>query len=473
MRKLVRRGNPNLFAVWVIPLASAFVAGLLSTRRAIWSDEGATIYRITIGWKQFISLSWDQNDLVHGTYYAILKLLNPIVGENLFAIRSISALSLGLSLLGIARLMSLFAEVKFVITAQILFLLLPSTSSFATEARSVGIATTLVIWLSYLFFVILKKLEHHEKINKEFTLFITLSIFSLFFFIYLAFLQIVFLLHCLIRKNRQPFKIFLLAALITFVATLPFTLQASLQTGQIGWLKSNLWKSITDALTVATPSRFGLLAFVGSFCIILLILTLIQKKERLSNSEKSLILWAFLVITIPAIIIISLSEIKPLFTQRYLVPFTPGFAILAAIALLKLAQHRAQIVSALLVIVSLLSIGSNFGTSGRDYWGDKIEIVKSKSTGNFAIMASQRHYERVFFIQPIPRAVVLHLSDSIKVPEVFAAVPRVDISSAPNTIFLISSKIVEKKDLLLLQNRGYKIFERYKVGPGAIIELRK
>lgn len=455
-----------------IPAGLAFaLATVLSTRRAIWNDEGATIYRVAMPWRDFIDASIHRTDLVHATYYAIVKALHPLVGYDLFRMRLISAAAVALSVIGLGKLIALLLDSKSALLGQIIFIALPVTMDFGTDARSYALATTAAIWLSYYFFLILARQSHNQAVGRLYFLYIALAIFAIHLFIYLAFFPVVTLIYLLITRGRSMLRPFLLSYLLIYVLCSPVLYQASTQSSQINWLSRSFISSIGDAFTIATASTLGIATFISGIGCALVLLNLLKKRSQLSIQERSLLLFSLILAFIPALVLIGISLIHPLFTQRYLAPFSFTFALILVIVVRRITGIAHRLFILVLVAICLVSTASNFQSDGRDLWALKREILVEHAQSGDAVMAVKAHYERLFQLDPIPGLSIVRQEKSPVAPDALANVNTVTLEDSPARIFLLPSKSVSEDYLTLMRTNGYHQSAQYPVGPGAILEF--
>ncbi len=469
MQKAIRKTSK----LWLIPIIASSLCFALSLRRAIWSDEAATIYRISLPWKQFLYASIHKDDAVHATYYAILKLLHFAVGNNLIKLRFFSGFCIGFAAFGFGKLLSPYFSRKKVLIGQLFFVALPSVLDYGTDARSYALSLALITWLSYLFLKILKKADKQEKFGLHLILFTALEIFATYIFIYNSLIGIALLCFILVTQRFALIKIFLFVESIVFTLTCPLFYLGSVQIKQIGWISRGFFSSIGDTLSVAFESRSWQLAVTCVLLFSLMVFFLIVTRLSMTPALRELFIWASFITVIPSMVLIFSSFIHPILTQRYLVPFTSGFALLILLAFTRMNRNWRTFLMILFLSGLFGASYFNFSSSGRDDWGIKTRIVLQHAHSGGAVMASSRFYEEVLVTQPIKGATLLRFPNSPKLPQ-GVRLPKIETLAAnPSQVFIIPLTKVHPEDIQILKNNGYKLRASYKVGPGFIMEFQK
>jgi|APCry1669191812_1035378.scaffolds.fasta_scaffold07763_1 mannosyltransferase len=457
----------------LVPFLATITSFVLSGRRSIWSDEAATIYRINLSWKLFFHASIYKDDVVHATYYAILKIAHFALGSDLFRLRMFSGLCIGFALYGIGKLTLLFFDKNHALLVQIILFLLPSTLDYGTDARSYALSFATDTWLCFLFFRIYQRAQESKSYGWLITGFIFLDVITSQIFIYnilIGFVLIVFLLR---KRKTSLSKIFLLAHGLAVASTIPLLVIASIQISQIGWITRGFFQAWGDALSVAFASKSWVMAILGTLIFTVVTIYLARRRSLLSEPHRDLMFWAISMISFPAGFLIVASLLHPIFTQRYVFPFTSGVALLLGLAYMGLQKVGRIALASLLIPVCLLATAFNFQTSGRDYWGAKVSIIQKHSRPDAAVMASGRFYEEVLIVQPIRNVSVLRFPNSPKLPTGVKLPKTVTLESRPSQIFVIPLTKVHPADISLLEANGYSLTNSYRVGPGAILEFNR
>src|SRR6187402_172460 len=115
--------SPRLDAVWVgvVGFVAAFAFAWVPS---LWFDEVATVSATTRTWGQLAQMLGNV-DLVHGLYYAVIKVWFSVVGYSPIALRIPSAVAVGLAAALLVILVRKYGSRRLSILAGLVFLLLP------------------------------------------------------------------------------------------------------------------------------------------------------------------------------------------------------------------------------------------------------------------------------------------------------------------------------------------------------------
>ena len=125
----------HLWAYAMFVLTGA-VAAICLNSRELWTDEYATVFAVhDTTWTQFRNLIHHQ-DLVHATYYAIMRPYVAVFGDSAFALRAPSMLAMALAGAALPYLGRRLHSLTAGVVAATLFAATPSISRYGEEARS-------------------------------------------------------------------------------------------------------------------------------------------------------------------------------------------------------------------------------------------------------------------------------------------------------------------------------------------------
>ncbi|WP_052864901.1 glycosyltransferase family 39 protein [Streptomyces niger] len=133
------------------PCALALVLGLWGIRRggSIWRDEVVT-YDMAHRSLPDLWHTLQHVDAVHGLYYLFMHGLFAVVGGGVTTLRLPSALAMTAAAAGVALLGTRVAGRRAGIAAGLIFPLLPPVQEYAQEGRSYALVCALVTWSTYL-----------------------------------------------------------------------------------------------------------------------------------------------------------------------------------------------------------------------------------------------------------------------------------------------------------------------------------
>ena len=258
-------------------------------------------------------------------------------GTSEIAVRSLSLLGFALAT-GVVIHWSetLFKKSWLSIVLPLLFFLNPMLIYYAFEVRTYG-------W--YIFFATLSMYTYIERRWRLYILATILGFYTHSYFLIVPFVQVI---HWLLTKKLSPRRLrdpFVRASLINGLFILPWLIRIA----QVSAKLKNSWYFPVDFHLIASVVGNIFLGYEGtpwylwdytaalSVGLILLFVTALRNKEH-----KQIALYFFLAVFAPIILVISVSFIKPLFVNRYLIPVTIAEVFLLVYALDAMRNRRLQ-----------------------------------------------------------------------------------------------------------------------------------
>lgn len=116
---------------------------------SFWRDEAATVTAVRRSLPEMIRML-GHVDAVHGTYYLLMWPLAQVFGTTEFVMRLPSAIAMAAAAFGIAVTGRRLGSVQTGLLAGLVFAALPMTSRFGQEARSYAVVTAVAVLASYL-----------------------------------------------------------------------------------------------------------------------------------------------------------------------------------------------------------------------------------------------------------------------------------------------------------------------------------
>jgi mannosyltransferase len=207
-----------------------------NTAATVWYDETATI---TSASRTFGQLLFESThvDAVHTLYYAIMHVVFAVFGYSPFALRTPSAIAIGLAAAVTVILARQFGDPRRALFAGIVFCIIPRVTWAGTEGR--GYATTAL--LAGLVTLVLVKAVR-SPLRRWWVLYGVIAFVSCVFFAFLAFViaaHAITMLWLVIRDRSQarvPFVRWLITTAAVAVAILPFARRVMGQSGQVYWI---------------------------------------------------------------------------------------------------------------------------------------------------------------------------------------------------------------------------------------------
>ena len=394
-------------------------------------------------------------DVVHFVYYLICHFLLLLICDSLTTLRLLSLLVTLMTCWNIFKIGTKIHNIKVGAMASAIFILLPITFDYATQARSSSLVTLLVS------LVIINLLELDRfilsssiiKSNLYFGLQILLNVTSVICLpIYLLLVRIKHPHVSLIKEFRRRF-------FLPIVSSIPLATIAKSQDNQIAWI-GNGYSSLQEIPTVflfpfiESENRYSDLTLVIPMVVMLLLLIVSTLRIGIKKSSNKLYLWLVFFFFFPPLILWMASFAYPIFLTRYIAYASLPFAIILAISLYKQEKKSIQVLT--LTLVSLFSLMNIVViTNNRDShfnWKEKYSVIE-KSPESAAVISSPDWYKPML---------KYFLNDSRKIYQISKLEttsqrrPFINCNLLPNSVWLvgISDKIVAA-DADRLEALGY------------------
>jgi mannosyltransferase len=340
------RGVGTLRRYWwaLPPLVMLALGGYQVTRPALWADELATWGAVRLSWSQLFRLLGNV-DAVVGPYLVGMKAWTGVAGTSTLALRLPSLLAMvaaaGLLTLLAARL----AGPSVGLLAGLAFVLVPTTSRYAQEARPYAFAILFAILATLALAWLLDRPGWARAAAYGGTV-VLLGAAHLIAVLLLVGHGVVVAM----RRDRALLLRWAVAGAVALLILAPLAWLGHRQSGQISWLAPATWRDL-----VATPDTIFGTGVVGGFLVALGALAAppghaagrVPVRCRPGTALLALS-WA----VAPILALFLISEVSTLFWARYLLFTLPGFVLLAALTLGRAGSRRA---AALLVVLGLLA----------------------------------------------------------------------------------------------------------------------
>lgn len=325
---------------------------LLYFTQSLWRDEAFSILAAERPLLQLLpKLSFEPP-----VYYVLLHFWIKIFGESEIATRSLSILAFALATVIIIywseksfkkHWLSWFLPLSFFLNPMLIY--------YAFEIRTYG-------W--YIFFAVLSMYAYLEK---RWLLYVTAGVLGFYTHSYFGIIIFVEALHWFffnkkIFISKKLFKEPMFRAIVTIgLLIVPWLLKIAteLSTLKNSWyfpVNINLMMSVLGNMFLGyegTPwYLWGTTQVLSFMLLIFFILALKPKKTKVRNS------FFFMMATVPLIVVVGVSFLKPLFVNRYLIGVTVAEVILFALAIESIGQSVFQKITAgaMLVFIIIFNI---------------------------------------------------------------------------------------------------------------------
>ncbi len=345
-----RNGASSVGATTDLQLALAVVVGILARfvglgRESIWLDEATSLIIARMSPSSVVA--WAAADIHPPLYYLVLHLWL-CWGESEFAVRALSALLGVVTVIVVYALASELFDRRVGLLSAFLFSLAPLHVWYSQEARMYVMVTMLSLLSSYL---LVKALRRPGR-GLMWVAYVVVSVLALYTHYFALFALLVcnlFALYAMWRHGSGVWRRWLgaqLAVALLFLPWLPI-LYRQVTTGGGGWVERAIGRPTLQSL-LDTWLKFSVGLDSGLYPVVLrriayvlLLVSLLVAVLRVSwprpgehsgslAGDREGLLFCLMGAALPVLIIWLLSQVKPMYSIRYLLIFVPLYWILVA-----------------------------------------------------------------------------------------------------------------------------------------------
>jgi len=379
---------------------------------SLWLDEATSLFLARMDISTLTA--WTAHDIHPPLYYALLHLWL-VFGESEFALRSLSVVA---GVFGVAGIF-LLANTLFDKTTALLAALLLSVSPFhlwySQEVRMYALVTTLTLFASWYLALAL-----NNQRRRHWTGYVICSTLALYTHYYAFFL---ILSHWAIvifwigstrgnpRRQRETVIHWGIVQGIVFLLFLPWlpTLVRQVLGGGGAWVAQAVGtpslRALPEALLLyvvgpthaAVPAlwrrvSYGVYGLAG-----LLSLAALRGRAPQTKRDRWGILFCLLYLLVPLGSAWTISQVKPLFATRYLLPFLPPFLLLVAYGLSSLSRMSIRFPGAILATIIPLSISLQMQATAQNVdWRQVAATLAAQSAPNDIALFDPGWYSKPF-----------------------------------------------------------------------------
>ncbi|MEU0371439.1 glycosyltransferase family 39 protein [Streptomyces sp. NPDC006283] len=303
---------PSRTATALIPLTVALVLGLWGIRRdgGVWRDEVVT-YDMAHRTLPELFHTLQNADAVHGLYYVLMHGLFSVFGGDLVTLRLPSVLATAAAAAGIGLLGHRLAGPRAGLFAGLVFPVIPAVQEYAQEGRSYAVVCALVAWATYLLVSAMSRPTRGR--------WAAYAVVALAACLLHEFAVLMLTAHgatvLLSGVPRQVKRAWSRVAAGVVAGLAPLALFSMSQSEQVGWI---LWPDPVQLLT------FAAMAAVGLRC---------ARTPVRARGPIRLRTLAVPLLTLPTVALLLVSQLKPMYVERYVLYYVIGFALLLGAAL--------------------------------------------------------------------------------------------------------------------------------------------
>jgi len=373
------------FALGLVGTAVALVG---SSTVSLWTDEAATVSAATRSLPELWALV-QRIDAVHAAYYLVMHLWTSVAGISPFALRLPSAIAVGVSVVGVHRLLVVLGRSDAAVTGAVVAIVLPRITWMGIEARSFGPSAAFAVWATVLLVVALRRGGAGRWVGYAALLGIGTAL-----NIYVALLAVAHAVTVVVARdvtNRRRLA-WLVAAAGGGLAASPVVLLAAGQQGQLGDNRLGLVQIVrgvvvnqwflggtpTRVTSTASPTEPWALASLGLALVgWALIAVAVGAGRRRDGSRALFVLVPVLVV--PTVVVVAYSlAVSPLYNPRYFTFAAPVCAALVGLGVLALRRRAARVVAVVAIVLLCAPVYVSqrqvTGKSGTD-WAEASAVV--------------------------------------------------------------------------------------------------
>jgi len=346
----------------VVPLVTLAVTTWGITNSAFWGDEVDTVSAVSRSVPQLFAML-GHVDAVHGLYYLMLWPIATVAGTSEFAARFPSALAMAVAALGVTaigrRLVNRWAG----LCAGLVFAILPAVSEQGQNARPYAMVTAAAVLASYLFIRAVQ--DPRPRWFTAYGVSLVLVGYLQMFGLLLVAAHVVTLIGLDWRRGAGRRLVRLARPwLVTFaavaVAMVPLVAIGWAQRWAIGWIPRPGWQAILSAVTLlATGSTVSVvvlaeLGVLGVVCTGRHYSAWPLARDKTVADAGRVIGWlAVPWLVLPPVILLTVSELMPVYDSRYITFCLPAVALLVGSGLAALRLPVRAMGLALVVVLAM------------------------------------------------------------------------------------------------------------------------
>jgi mannosyltransferase len=335
--------------------------------RPYWGDEADTVSAVSRSVPQLIRML-GHVDAVHGLYYLLLWPVVRAAGTSELATRLPSAVAMAAAAAGVAVIARRLVSRRAGLCAGLIFAVLPTVSLQGHDARPYAIVTAAAVLTSYLLVRAIH--DPRPRLFAAYGLSLVLVGYLQLFGLLLVAAHAVMLIG-LDRRRRAagkgqavPVRSWLVTIAAVGLAVAPVAVLGWAQRGEISWIPKPGWRDVGDLVTsmaagsAASVVVIGLLSVLGGTSGGLPSMAWPLARARTAGADHGLGRLAVPWLVLPPLLLLAVSEIKPVYNGRYVAYCLPAVALLAGTGLAALRwRTRAAALALVAAIAAPMQLG--------------------------------------------------------------------------------------------------------------------
>lgn len=289
----------------VLPASLALVMGLWGIRRqnTMWGDEAVT-YQLAEREPSQIWHTVQHVDLVHALHYSVMHVIFDLFGAGLLSLRLPSVLAMAAAASGVGLLGLRLAGPRAGLLAGLVFALLPQVQKYAQEGRSYAMVCALIAWASCALVANVSRRGRWRWAAYGLTMLLACLLHE-FAVLALAAHGVTLIVS---RTPKRVLRAWGVTAAGVVIGLLPLVVVSAGQSEQVSWIGGPV-----------RPYPLLVSVVVGMLC---------ARAPLRSRGPVSVAALAVPILVLPGALLLTVSVIKPLFVDRYVLFSDIGIALL-------------------------------------------------------------------------------------------------------------------------------------------------
>jgi len=377
----------------LIVLGGAALRFVGLAKESIWLDEATSIIIARMNLASVVA--WAAGDIHPPLYYLALHLWLGF-GQSEFAVRALSALFGVMTVVIVYALARELFDPRVAWLSALLLALSPLHIWYSQETRMYVMVTMLSLLASYVMVLALRRRRLRYWLG--YALVSALALYTHYFALFVLLFQGLFAVCWLWRNGSKSLWCrWLMATLAIAFLFLPWVpiLYHQVTTGGGGWVERSVGRPSLRALADTwiyfsiglDRQLYPVLLRRVAYVLFGICLVVVSRLAR--EREREAVLFCLMYVAVPLLTAWLLSQAKPMYTIRYLLPFLPAYCILVAAGIDGLGWNGARFVVTLaLVGVLLLGDWSAWRTEQNPDWrGLSFHILEQAQTGDVVLFS--------------------------------------------------------------------------------------
>ena len=369
-------------------LVSTVVCVLGSWIPSLWGDEATSVLSAE---RPLPSLIWmlGRVDAVHGTYYLFMHFWVGAFGPSPLAMRVPSAIAAGLTVAVLVLLATRLVSLRTGIFSGLVCLALPRVTYMGEEARGYALSAAVAVWLTY---GLIGLLQHPESSRRRWLLYAVGVAALAYIFLFGLLLLPAHAVTVLAMKNRALAFRWARWTALGLVLALPIIGFGFFQRSQIAFLTDRTAATVSSVFVGQWFGNPVAAILCWTLITVAIGVALVQWRRRRTRRvvaiahRPSAALLATAWLLAPAVILLTVNFVDPIYSSRYLTFAVPAAALLIGYLLARMRPITVPVALTIVVIATSFSSYESqrtpFAKNGSDWAADAAVIHANAKPGD-------------------------------------------------------------------------------------------